>query len=227
GDTFQSRGFPEVMGAYRIGIDFDGRTGIDHPFRWGFGTSLAPGETRTLTGQIRLRTVGTKNYWAGLVQEQVAWLQDQRGVQLITVSGTAPAGQVGITAVTFEPTVMNQGEVLRVTVTLKNNSDHSVASQGPGSNFQYNEGDNYLTKQFPPETNAFRIGVDYDGRTGIDHPYRWGFDGVLVPGQSVTVSGLVRLNRKRKVNYWVALIQERVGIRQDQMGTTFITVEAP
>ncbi|MCX7839194.1 MAG: hypothetical protein N2559_07020, partial [Anaerolineae bacterium] len=85
GDTFRSRGFSEIGGNYRVGVDFDNRTGIDHPYRWGFGAPLAPGETRTITGAIRLKTPQARNYWAGLVNERVAWLQDNQGKQMITV----------------------------------------------------------------------------------------------------------------------------------------------
>ncbi|MBI5649003.1 MAG: hypothetical protein HZC40_00905, partial [Chloroflexi bacterium] len=46
---------------------------------------LAPGETRTITGAIRLATAQAQNYWAGVVEERVAWLRDREGVQMIRV----------------------------------------------------------------------------------------------------------------------------------------------
>jgi hypothetical protein len=86
GDTFASRGFPAVGGNFRVGVDFDNRSGLDHPYRWGFGTPLAPGETRTITGTVRMKNAQAQKYWAGLVQEYVAWVQDQQGAQNISVT---------------------------------------------------------------------------------------------------------------------------------------------
>ena len=59
---------------------------MDHPYRWGFGSPLAPGETRVITGSIRMKTVQGQDYWGGLVQEHIAWLQDREGIQRVTVS---------------------------------------------------------------------------------------------------------------------------------------------
>src|SRR5581483_8154979 len=74
GETFLTRGFAEVNGSYRVGIDFEGRSPavIDHPYRWGLGAALAPGETRTVNGQIRLNRAQAINYWVGLVHELIA-----------------------------------------------------------------------------------------------------------------------------------------------------------
>jgi hypothetical protein len=86
GDTFYTRNFPDINGAFRVGVDFDGRAGIDHPYRWGLGAPLAPGQFATVNGTIRLKTPQAINYWAGLVREQAVWLQDHFGTQLITVT---------------------------------------------------------------------------------------------------------------------------------------------
>jgi hypothetical protein len=53
-DTFRSRGFTETNGAYRVGIDFDGRGlfTVDHPYRRGLGAPLAPGQSGTITGAV-------------------------------------------------------------------------------------------------------------------------------------------------------------------------------
>jgi hypothetical protein len=87
-DSFATRGFAAVPGAFRVGVDFEKRTGANHPYRWGLGKPLAPGETRTIAGAIRLNASlrpRAQKYWGGLVREQVAWLEDQRGAQTITV----------------------------------------------------------------------------------------------------------------------------------------------
>jgi hypothetical protein len=226
GETFQGDGYSEAKGSIRVGVDFDGRSGIDHPYRWGLGSPLAPGQTAVTSGAIRMKYTQSRNYWVGLVREQIAWLQDHVGTEAITVIGTTPppTGKPVITAVNFSPTTFDQGNLLQVSVTLQNPTGAPLQTQGPDPGFIYNEGDNFLTKHNPPTTGAYRIGLDYDERTGIDHPYRWGFGSSLAPGGTVLVKGFVRLNRRQKVNYWVGLIQEQIALVQDHQGTTLITV---
>jgi hypothetical protein len=226
GETFRSDGFSETAGAVRVAVDFDSRIGIDHPYRWGLGAPLAPGQTTVVNGAIRLNSAQSRNYWAGLVREKIAWLQDILGTQAITVNaGTLPgAPQPTITSVTFSPTTLLQGQLMQVSVTVKNNADAPLPTQGPDPRYIYNEGDNFLTKNNPPVAGAYRIGVDFDSRTGIAHPYRWGLGASVAPGASVVVNGLVRLNRRQTTNFWVGLIQEQVALIQDQQGSTTVTV---
>ena len=228
GDTFESRGFSAQSGAVRVGVEFSGHSGIDHPYRWGLGSPLGPGQSTVVTGAIRLTNPQTRNYWAGLVRELNAWLQDNQGSRAVTVRPVAqpPAadGQAVIASVTFSPTTLNQGQLVQVSVKILNNTTVPLPSQGPDPGFVYNEGDNFLTKKNPPATGAFRIGLDFEGRSGVDHPYRWGLGGTLAPGQSVTVGGFVRLNRHQTTKFWVALIKEGSAVVQDNQGTTLITV---
>lgn len=46
---------------------------------------IAPGESRVIAGAIRLKTPQSQKYWAGLVREQIGWLQDNAGAQRVTV----------------------------------------------------------------------------------------------------------------------------------------------
>jgi hypothetical protein len=228
GETFLSKGFGETAGAIRVGVDFDGRAGVDHPYRWGLGAPLAPGQTAVVNGAIRLNNAAARNYWAGLVREQIAWLQDNQGKRIITVNvpaGPPPVlGQPTITAVTFAPTTIEQGQVVQISVTVKNTTNAPLATQGPDPGFTYNEGDNFLTKGHLPAAGAYRVGVDFDGRAGVDHPYRWGLGAPLAPGQSVVVAGYIRLNRRQTTRFWVGLIQEPGQWLQDQQGATALTV---
>jgi subtilisin family serine protease len=219
GDTFASRGFGAVQNNYRVGVDFDGRSGLDHPYRWGFGTPLQPGETRTITGAIHLKTAQSQSYWAGLVNEYVAWLQDRQGVQLITVR---PG--IAITNVTFAPTTLAGGQVMNVSITVRNDSNLALATQGPDSGFAYVEGDTFASRGFPAAGGNYRVGVDFDGRSGIDHPYRWGFTTPLQPGETRTITGSIQLKTARSANYWAGLVQEFVAWLQDQQGKQNIIV---
>ncbi|MEW5718848.1 MAG: hypothetical protein AB1817_09495, partial [Chloroflexota bacterium] len=224
GDTFATRGFPDIAKSFRVGIDFDGRTGIDHPYRWGLGAPLAPGQSATTTGTIRLKTPRAIKYWAGLVREHIAWLQDRQGAQTITV---APPGAPQIINVTFNPTSLHTGALLNVSVTVRNDSDDMLETQGPDPGFVYDEGDTFATRGFPDTTDKFRVGIDFDGRTGIDHPYRWGLGAPLAPGESVTVTGAIRLQTARAIKYWAGLVREHIAWLQDRQGTQTITVTPP
>jgi len=86
GDTVDSRGYPDVPGRWRVGVEYGARLGgKDHPYRWGLGGQLNSGASVTVTGYIFLKTQRTTNYWVGLVHERVQWWQDNRGNTSITV----------------------------------------------------------------------------------------------------------------------------------------------
>ncbi len=226
GDTFYTRGFPEQNGAFRVGIDFNGRNGgIDHPYRWGLGAPLAPGQSATITGAIRLKTPRAVKYWAGLVREQIVWAQDNQGAQVITVNAAPSAAQ--IVDASFTPASVASGQLLTVSITVFNNTNAPLATQGPDPGFEYEEGDTFYTRNFPDTSGAFRVGVDFDGRTGIDHPYRWGLGAPLAPGQIVIVTGVIRLKTPQTINYWAGLVREQAVWLQDHIGTQSITVTPP
>ena len=224
GQTFYTPGFPETRGAYRIGVDFDGRTGVDHPYRWGLGSPLQPGETRTVTGSIKLATGRTARYWAGMVREGVQWIDDQSGVQSIVVQQPPPTKLVELTAVTFSPLSMDVDKSLRVSFTVRNNSTSVIGTQGPVPDFEYIEGETFLDRGFPDVKGAFRVGVDFDGRTGVDHPYRWGLGSPLQPGETRTINGTIRLRNEKVVRYWGGLVQEQTAWVQDVISAQAITV---
>lgn len=84
-DTFLTLGHPEQPGRIRIGVEVDGGTEPDRRFRWGIGTDLAPGETRTVSGFIRFDRPGAHTIWVGVVDERVDWLHDNLGRTAIRV----------------------------------------------------------------------------------------------------------------------------------------------
>ena len=219
GDSFDTRGFPAVTGSFRVGIDFDGRSGVDHPYRWGLGNPLGPGETTIVTGAVHVHTPGAKRYWAGLVQEYVQWMQDQQGTQTVTVR----PGPV-ITNVSLTPTTVPVGQTLNVSITVRNDGDVPLQTQGPDPGFAYEESDTFLSRGFADQQGAFRVGIDLDRRTGVDHPYRWGLGAPLAPGQSATITGTIRLQTAQSQNYWAGLVQERIAWLVDRQGTALIVV---
>jgi hypothetical protein len=176
----------------------------------------------TVSGAIRLKTPRAIKYWAGLVREQIKWLQDNQGTQTITVN---PAqNTVQIVDVAFAPATVNAGQLLNVSLTVFNNTNQTVATQGPNPGFAYVEGDTFYTRSFPDTSGAIRVGVDFDGRTGIDHPYRWGLGAPLAPGQLAVITGTIQLNSPRAINYWAGLVREQSVWLQDHVGTQRIAV---
>jgi hypothetical protein len=98
----------------------------------------------------------------------------------------SPAAAVQITNVTLSPTTLNSGDLLNVSITVFNGTTETLATQGPNPGFIYDEGDTFYTRGFAETRDLFRVGIDFDGRAGIDHLYRWGLGAPLLPGQSTT-----------------------------------------
>jgi uncharacterized Zn-binding protein involved in type VI secretion len=224
-DTFKSRGFTEVRNAFRVGIESEAGGALDHPYRWGLGAPLAPGQAVTINGAIRLKTGRAIKYWAGLVREQIAWLQDQQGEQLITVSG-GPSGIVQVTNISLTPATVSVGGLLNVSITVKNGTTETLPTQGPDPGFVYEEGDTFRSCGFTETLGSYRVGIDFDGRGlfTVDHPYRWGLGAPLAPDQTVTITGAIRLKTVRSINYWAGLVREKIAWLQDRQGTQKITV---
>ncbi|MEW5717741.1 MAG: hypothetical protein AB1817_03870, partial [Chloroflexota bacterium] len=225
GDTFKSRGYAEVRNAFRVGVETAAGSALDHPYRWGLGAPLAPGQSATITGAIRLKSGRALKYWAGLVREQIAWLQDRQGEQTVTVTG-ALSGVVEITNVSLTPTTVNKGDLLNVSITVKNGTANTLSTQGPDPGFVYEEGDTFRSRGFTETSGSYRVGIDFDGRGlfTVDHPYRWGFGAPLASGQSATITGAIRLKTARAINYWAGLVREKIAWIQDRQGAQKITV---
>jgi hypothetical protein len=146
-------------------------------------------------------------------------MQDQQGTQTITVK---PGPRV--MAVTLSPATLAPGHLLNVSITVRNDGDTTLQTQDPAPGFAYNEGDTFLIRGFAAVPGSFRVGVDFDGRTGIDHPYRWGLGAPLAPGQTAVITGTIQLSTLQSQNYWVGLVQEQIAWLQDRQGTQAITV---
>src|SRR5512143_3556543 len=132
-----------------------------------------------------------------------------------------------LTRVEFAPAALAPGEVLRVRITVENNSDEPLTTQDPPPDFVYEEGDSYLSRGFVEQAGAVRVGVDFDGRSGIDHPYRWGLGGTLQPGESATITGGIRLRTPQARTYWAGLAREQIAWLVSRQGMQTIRVAAP
>jgi hypothetical protein len=172
---------------------------------------------------MRLQTPRTTNYWTGIVLEQVAWVQDRVGVQAITVKA-APQPPM-ITHVTFSPTTLEAGEILTVSITVRNDSAETLPTQDPAPDFLYEEGDTYESRGFAEVTGAVRVGVEFEGRPGtLEYPYRWGLGAPLAPGQTATITGRIRLQNAQTKRYWAGFVREQIEWLQRDQNPTTLTV---
>jgi len=118
-----------------------------------------------------------------------------------------------------------------------------VRTKGPESGATYTTSENYNTLEEYEEPGIFRIGLDFEGNSvGRTYPFRWqlgtdeeltaidtgiGAEKYLMPGQTVTVVGHLRITDKPvKVQpyYWIGLIHEQVATIQDRIEPTLISV---
>jgi hypothetical protein len=86
-ESFEGRGLPGRNGAWRLGLS----TGQgDYPFRWGLPDALEPGQTATVTGQVRLGGAGPRALSVGLVRESRYWFTRDAWPSSLTL-GSTPA----------------------------------------------------------------------------------------------------------------------------------------
>lgn len=86
------------------------------------------------------------------------------------------------------PPVVRRGETLFFQLTVANFNDFDLPSQSPPSPaWIYESPTSFLSEQFGDVASSFRLGIDYDGRQGIDHPYRWGLGEIIRHGNEKTV----------------------------------------
>jgi hypothetical protein len=136
-----------------------------------------------------------------------------------------PTPQPTLTAVQFAPTMLEVGQILQVSITVRNDSGDPLPTQNPPPGFVYDENESFVSRGFRDEEAAFRVGVEFEGRSGrVDHPYRWGLGAPLAPGQSVTVTGGIRLRQAQRKNFWAGLVQEQIAWHADQVGAQAVTI---
>ncbi len=87
GDTFQTKGFPSIAGAYRIGVDLAASPyKVADLYRWGFGHTLAPGEVVLVNGYVRFHNSRENGqYYVDMIEEVNQVVQAHQGTTGITV----------------------------------------------------------------------------------------------------------------------------------------------
>ncbi|MFH1084958.1 MAG: hypothetical protein V1772_04265 [Chloroflexota bacterium] len=157
--------------------------------------------------------------------------------------GGVPRVEVVNRAALIAPPVVPLGSALVFTCTVRNIGLVPVRTKGPASGTEYSSLENYNALQQYEEPGLFRLGMDFEGNSfGRPYPYRWqlgaddeltlldtpiGPQRYLMPGQSVTVVGRLRLEErmyKTQPYFWVGLIHEQVETVQDRIEPTPITI---
>ncbi|ACM06109.1 N-acetylmuramoyl-L-alanine amidase [Thermomicrobium roseum] len=122
-----------------------------------------------------------------------------------------------LVSVTFTPaSELYAGTLVRVDAVVRNVGPIELPTQGPPPGFIYDEGQTFDSVGFPKEEGAFRVGVDFEGNTGVPNPFRWGLPAPLPPGQEATVTGFIRLRSVRSWRLTASLVREYV--RYEQQG---------
>jgi hypothetical protein len=132
-----------------------------------------------------------------------------------------------ITDVRFMPETMYSGGTLRVDITVRNTGSTTVQTQGPPSNYLYQEDEDFVSAFSERIEGRFRVGIDFEGNSGLPNPWRWGLPGPLPPGESVTVTGFVRLRSIREWNVSACLVNELVRYEQRGLSPTRIVTQPP
>ncbi|MBX6754341.1 MAG: peptidoglycan recognition protein [Thermorudis peleae] len=135
--------------------------------------------------------------------------------------------QAQLVKVTFTPTQVYSGTLLRIDAVVQNTGQITLSTQDPPPGYVYVEGQDFESAGFPKVQGAFRVGVDYDGNTGLPNPFRWGLPGPLAPGQQATVTGFIVLKTVKTWRLTASLVDEFVGYVQQGVFPQQITVLPP
>jgi len=119
-----------------------------------------------------------------------------------------------LVSVTYSPTELYAGTLLRIEFTVRNSGEVDLLTQGPPPGFTYDEGQSFDSVGFPKIEGCFRVGLDYEGNSGIPNPFRWGLPDRLPPGGETTVIGFLRLRSARHWRLTASLVQEFVRYQQ-------------
>ncbi len=162
----------------------------------------------------------------------------------ITIAGGGQP-EVKITYTNIAPEAIMKGELITVTIRVKNTGDVPIRTYGPPAGYEYSTDDVFSSvaggKYIVKPGGFWRIGVDWDANSGgaaKRYPYRWAItprppdkwripneEDVLMPGEEAEITGRIRvLQPETKMSFYVGLIQDGVGFFQDRTGRTIIKV---
>ncbi len=129
------------------------------------------------------------------------------------------------------PTEIIQGNLVKITVRVKNTGKVPIRSHGPESGFTYSSREVFSSIEngkYDEKAGFWRVGLDYDSNSGggaSRYPYRWGLGEVLMPGQEVEIIGYVKVEKQEsKLKFFIGLIQEQIALPQDRIQPTEVKI---
>jgi hypothetical protein len=143
------------------------------------------------------------------------------------------------------PQALLRGDVLTVTMRVKNTGKVAIRTYGPPSGYEYSTDDVFSSVDggaYAIKPGGYwRVGVDWDANSGgaaKRYPYRWaitprppdqwkvpGVEDELRPGEEAVIVGRIRVDQpETKMGFYTGLIQDGVGFFQDKTGRTIIEV---
>jgi hypothetical protein len=152
----------------------------------------------------------------------------------------AGLAEAHITYVDIAPTEVALGNVITLTVRVKNTGDVPIRTQGPAPGYHYDTNQTFsaIEDQRWAEKGGgyWRVGLDWGG--GRAYPFRWaitsrppeewaepGVSDVLMPGEESTIIGTVEIRQREDEMYFFAgLIHEGVGYPEHRKGVTLVEV---
>ncbi|MGB9753965.1 N-acetylmuramoyl-L-alanine amidase [Roseiflexus castenholzii] len=164
-----------------------------------------------------------------------------------------PQASAQIIAVRFERDTLAAGDLVRVDVTVRNTGSTTIIGQDPRVDLTAGGGMNdpanaYVYEQhecfagsptgafpaFPKEAGRMRVTLGMSGWGALygngcagptsDHPWRWGLNHELAPGEEQTIVGYVRFHTPGTYTLRAGLIHEYVRYLAQDAGVTTITI---
>jgi hypothetical protein len=175
-------------------------------------------------------------------QDRVGNLVEQPG-KIAIKGGGQP--ELKITYSNIAPEAVMQGDVITVTLQVKNTGKVPIRTYGPPSGYTYSTDDVFSSidsgKYVVKPGGFWRVGMDWDANSGgaaKRYPFRWAItprspgqwqipnqEDLLRPGEEATITGQIRiLQPETKMSFYVGLIQDGVGFFQDKTGRTIVKV---
>jgi hypothetical protein len=162
----------------------------------------------------------------------------RRQGQVTVANGGEP--EATITYAYIAPQQLLRGDVLTMTVRVKNTGDVPLRTYGPPSGYQYSTNDSYANVEDNRWADRggglWRVGLDWEGKGG--YPFRWAISerpleqwdepnatDLLMPGEEATIVGEVKIEQfENRMIFYVGLIREGVGYRQGGFRRTAVEV---
>ncbi len=199
------------------------------------GQRLAPGlHTLSFRGRDQLeRPLPDGLYRFVVTAEDSDGNRTSKTVQFrVEESGRALAA---IESVTFSPTELRVGEVLRVQATVVNVGRVPLRTQGPDPGYIYSADDTFASVEghkYAEKAGLWRLGVDWEANSRgapLRFPFRWGFGHDLQPGERVTLTGYVRFDRPVDTAYpylyfFASVVQDGSSYPVHRVGRTAVAL---